>query len=245
VICKKYFIFALSFTFLAVASGDLSYRKREHRYEGKVLDPIGVYRIELLGAAVEPVPETATTFSEEAVIRFFLAQEEPVHIVVQEQAPQHFYRLDKVEPPRPWRSGATNSFAWPATEVLLPLGLKPADLLVLVRLGQADPAREERVAPALFHPTASPGPVETYRFTFHVNVPSRLWHTVYAAGSGKPVTAERVEGERSPGGEYVIVWNASGQPEGTYRLVVEGKARSNYRKFDRVVTFFHTPSWPG
>ncbi len=235
---------ALGFVALGMAGDDLSYRDRGNRHEGAKPKPIGGYDIELLGVMVEPVPVSSVQFQDKVAISFFLEREEPVHFLARELMSREFYWLDQVKPPSPWRPRATSTFSWPSSDVLRPLGLRPADLLFLVRLGHDKPRLEERVAPVLFEPAPSGRKISGYRFTFRTQATAKTRHALYGPGSTKPLEPVPPYSPRAADTPFAVSWNAEGRTEGNYRLVVEGYFTADNQRFTQGVEFFHSPVWP-
>ncbi len=242
---RKHFLIGLVLVapLVGAAAGDLAYRDRGDRHEGIRRQPIGGYDVQLLGAMVEPLPQVSAAFPEKASLRFYLGREEPVHLTVRERHPEESYWLDRAE--GPWRPRAANLFSWPRRDVLEPLGLRPAELLVLVRLGDDEPRLDERVAPVLFHPPTSPEKITRYRFTFKTQARARSRHAVYGPGSSEPLQPTTPYSPRSATVPFDVAWDATGRPEGTYRLVLEGYFSADNSPFRQVVEFFHSPVWPG
>jgi len=225
-----------------MAGNDLSYRNRGNRYEGTDPKPIGGYDVELLGAVVEPLP--VSDFPDRAAVSFFLDKEETVHFLIREREPREYYRLDQVKPPSPWKPGATNTFLWPSGDVLRPLGLRPADLLFLVRLGSDRPRSREHVAPVLLEPAAGGRKIGGYRFTFRLQSAAKTRHAVYGPGSAEPIQPVPPYSRRAADTPFEISWNAAGRTEGTYRLVLEGYFTNDNQPLRQEVEIFHSPTWP-
>ncbi len=236
---------AFSVFALGMAGDDLSYRDRGNRHEGTNPKPISGYDVELLGAMVEPVPSSIIDFPDRATITFFLEGEETVHLLARERTPREFYWLDQVKPTSPWRPRATNTFSWPSGDVLRPLGLRPADLLFLVRLGYDKPRLDERVAPILFEPAAGGRKVSGYRFTFRTQATAKIRQAVYGPVSAEPLQPFTPYSQRAAAVPFDISWKAEGQTEGIYRLVLQGYFIADNQPFTQVVEFFHSPAWPG
>jgi hypothetical protein len=228
---------------LGMAGNDLSYRNRGSRFEGTKAKPIGGYEVELLGAVVEPVP--TADFSDRAAVSFFLEREESVHFLIREREPKEHYRLDQVTPASPWRPGAANTFSWPSGEVLRPLGLRPADLLFLARLGSDKPRSREHVAPVLLEPATGGRQVSGYRFTFRLQSTAKTRHAIYGPGSPQPLQPVTPYSRRAADTPFEIFWSAEGRAEGIYRLVLEGYFTSDSQPLQQVVEIFHSPTWPG
>lgn len=233
----------LGFLALGMAGDGLSYRERGHRHEGVKPKPIDGYTIELLGAMAEPIPSPSADFSDRAAVSFYLERDEPVHLFAREREPEDYYWLDRVKQPSPWRQRATNTFSWPSGDVLRPLGLRPADLLVLVRLGPDKPRSDERVAPVLLELAAGGRKVGGYRFTFRTQAAAKIRHAVYGPAS-EPLEPFTPHVQRAAAVPFEISWKANDKPEGTYRLVLQGYFTADNRRLAQSVEFFHQPAWP-
>jgi hypothetical protein len=94
----------LAAALLTTAAVDpLAYRARNGRWEGVRSGPVSGYDVELLGAMVESEQATAGVPDEMAVL-FFLDGQEDVYLTVRERDPLEYYWLDRVVPPKGWRS---------------------------------------------------------------------------------------------------------------------------------------------
>jgi hypothetical protein len=231
---------------LAASGDDLSYRDRGNRHEGKKPRPIGGFDVDLLGAMAVPAaePPVGAGFGDTAAVSFFLPGGESPHLVVRERRPRHSYWLDQARPASPWRPRAVNTFTWPAGDVLRPLGIAPADLLVLVRLGDGSPQLEERVAPALLAPVPGGGRIGEYRFTFKTKGTAVIRHAVYGPGSQRPLEPAAPRVRRAAEVPFTLAWAAGSRPEGAYLLVLDGYFEGNSHPVQREVEFFHSPVWP-
>ncbi len=230
---------------LAYAAVDpLSYRERGSRHEGIKSKPVGGHDVELLAAMIEPEGPQPAALPDRLVVHFFLAQADEVHLTVRERQPQTYYWLDQVKPTKPWQAKVVNSFDWPSQDVLAPLQLKPAQLLVVARLGKATPpSRQERVAPVLFHPAAGPRQINAYHFVFKLQAAAKVSWSIL--GPANQVLAQGGDPIRRPADlPFDVLWRAGQQAEGTYRLQLHGYFLNDNVKFTQEVAFFHTPSWP-
>ena len=229
---------------LSMAGDNVSYRDRGNRHEGVKPKPIGGYDVELLGAMVEPVPPPSAELQDKVTISFFLEREESVHCLSRERLPKEFYWLDQVKPSSPWRPRTANTFSWPSSEVLRPLGLRPVDLLFLVRLGYDKPRVEERVAPVLFESASGGRKIRGYRFTFRAQATAKTRYAFFGPASKEPLQPMTLYTLRAANIPFEIPWSAEGQTEGLYRLVLEGYFTADNQRFTQVVEFFHSPAWP-
>ena len=167
----------------AIAAADrYDYQERGDRREGIRPKPVSGNDIELVSVRADP-PPAPTGRPEAMTLAFFLPADLPVHITVRERDYRFYYWLDRVRPGSPWRPGVVNRYRWQTRTVLdwlLDRGLKPADLGVVVRLGDGRPSADERVAPALLVPvgaelgTSSGSAVQHWRFSFKTNLPANL-----------------------------------------------------------------------
>lgn len=220
----------------------LQYQRRGDRYEGLRSTPVGGLDVELLSARIRGrSPDSG--WPDELILRFFLPRGEQPHIIVRQLRPTSFhYWLDRVSPSTPWREGRMNEYRWATGPVLSELGsLTRNDLGTVVRLGQRTGSRRERVVPAIFS-AIRPGDLE-YRFTFKTNGVANLTIKIYRGDSPVPVY-ERPQNREAANSPFTLGWRALDQPEGWYRLVVEGYFLDN-SPLDKQVEFYHRPSPPG
>lgn len=233
---------------LGDAQADLQYQNRGTYYEGIRSNPVSGYAIELISARVDyeeeagdgPGDAEAGAAVERLKVRFYLDEPARVHLTVREIDPKHYYWLDRVTPPDPWRAGFDNVFEWSARTVIGRLDLPLHDLGVVARLGTAVPGSIERVAPALLFHTRVPEEVSGYLFTFRLNVDARLSATIHPLGSTAPVFSETFRRLRG-GRPFTVRWHSVGSEEGLYRLVVSGFSLSDNSRIDQEVLFHHRP----
>ncbi len=239
---QRLFVFSGVLVSLSAGAQDpLAYRDRGDRHEGVKSKPVSGYDIELIGAVIESGDVASTDLPERLALRFFLERAEEVYLTVRERDPEEFYWLDQVRPARAWLPQATNVFTWPSVDVLRPLRLTPSDLVALVRLGQSTPSRRERVAPVILGESQQ---VAAYRFTFKINATAKIRHRIFGPASSETPVASGPERRRSAGVPFDVRWTADGQPEGHYRLLVEGYFRNDNSRLLQEVQLFHTASWP-
>lgn len=236
-------IVLLGFCFIlsdvALGQSNLDYQQRTNRYEGIKQRPINAkLGIELISARIDH--QDAIGSGEQYQVRFFLQQPHDVHLLVREIENEHYYWMDRVKPSAPWQTGFNNVFAWPTTDVIRQLGLSLNNLGVVVRLGNASPGAEERVAPALLFQSHQPTQVGGYVFIFRLEREAKLKAVVYPAAGSQPVFTQDLGDQ--PGGQPVEVrWNTTQVPQGAYRIVLNGYARDNNDPLTQIVHFYHQP----
>jgi hypothetical protein len=221
----------------------LQYQNRGNRHEGLKSKPVSGYDVELLSALVD-WREPSSAWPETVHLRFYLPTAEPVFVTVRQPRPKTtYYWLDKVEPPSPWRAGAFNEFAWPTSTVLRSLpSVTFEDLGAVVRLRQAEPSREELIAPAALFHAQPPSAVSAYRFTFKTNGAAHVAGAIYRDGQ-KEAIYQRPQDREQPGSPFTLRWDAQGQPEGEYLLVLSGFFDNDNTQLLKRVTFYHRAAW--
>jgi hypothetical protein len=225
---------------LAQYEPELQYQKRGNRHEGLKPKPVSGYDIELLSALID-YRETSSSWPQTVRLKFYLPAAEPVFVTVRQPRPKtNYYWLDKVVPPAPWRPRTFNEFSWPTEPVLRRLtSVTLDDLGAVVRLGQADPGRNEIIAPAVLFHTKPPTAADGYRFTFKTNGTAQVTCRIYR---GNKEIYKRPQNREKAGSPFTLVWEAKGQPEGEYRLVLSGYFDDNTQLAKEVV-FYHRASW--
>ncbi|MCZ6671437.1 MAG: hypothetical protein O7C75_00720 [Verrucomicrobia bacterium] len=168
-----------------------------------------------------------------------------VYLTVRELHYEHNYWLDKVLPPKPWQPGFDNEFEWPTEEVILQLdGLEMKDLGVVARLGTADPAEFERVAPVIFYHSKPPKFIKKYRFTFYPNEDVNITRSVYRitnSEDGEEPVYEKEPHDFPGGRSFSFTWDSSTAAEGRYRLVISGYMPETNDPIEQSVEFYHKP----
>ncbi len=217
---------------------ELQYQNRGDRHEGLRPKPVSGYDVALLSARVD-YRESGEGWPEEMRLRFYLPRPEEVFITVRQLRPRStYYWLDRVvEPEDSWRPGALNDYAWPTATVLRKLPRVTADDLgTVVRLRQELPGRGERVAPAILYGAGAPSEVPGYRFTLKANGTAQVTCKIYRGGT--EVFARPKKRERA-GSPFTVRWQSADQPDGEYRLVVEGYFESDNSPLAKEVAFYH------
>lgn len=230
----------ISVPLLAQIDPRLEYQNRGNRHEGLKPKPVSGYDIELLSALVD-YRESSSAWPQTLRLKFYLPAAEPVFVTVRQPRPKTtYYWLDKVVEPRPaWRPGTFNEFAWPTETVLTKLSTMTLDdLCVVVRLRQKDPSRRERIAPAALFHTQPPSVASGYRFIFKTNGTAHVTCRIYSGD--KEVYQQPQKRADSP---FTVSWNAQGQKEGEYRLVLSGYFDTNNDALAKEVVFHHRASW--
>ena len=238
----KRLILALLLAWMAGAHADvtLQYQNRGDRYEGIKPKPVAGYDIELISVLID-YEEKTERMPDRLKVRLFLNQTSDVNVVVRELDYDYYYWLDKVRPTQTWQPGFNNTFEWSTRDVLQKLSrMKVYDLGVLARLGQAQPRRIERVAPAILYHHRPPRSVEAYLFTFKTGESARLRCSVYVDRLSKPVFVRNFRRVRG-GRPFTFRWDAKRAAPGYYRLVVDGYLLENSAPIAQTVSFYHQP----
>jgi hypothetical protein len=230
------------FAAASLAQDDLNYRKRTNRFEGIRERPVSGFDIELLSAQVD-FSDTPAKLGERFHVRFFLRKPLDVHLTVREIDYRHFYWLDKVAPPSPWRAGFDNVFAWATADVVQRLGdLRISDLGVVARLGRETPGAVEEVAPVVFYQSQYPSRIEGYVFRFRLREDSKVKAAIYGDAASSPVLSRDL-GRQLGGRPFAVRWDVSSHPvpEANYRLVLSGYVLATNDPVSQVVKFYHHP----
>ena len=227
---------------VGLAQDDLNYRKRANRFEGIREKPVSGFDIELLSAQVD-FSDTPARLGERFHVRFFLRKPRDVHLTVREIDYRHFYWLDKVAPPSPWRAGFDNVFDWSTADVVQRLGdLRISDLGVVARLGRDTPGAVEEVAPAVFYQSQYPRTVDGYLFRFRLREDAKVKATIYD-GDGRTIFTRDL-GRQFGGRPFTVRWPVTSPPlpVGSYKLVLSGYLLSTNDPVGQIVQFYHRPS---
>jgi len=223
------------------------YQDRGDRNEGIRPRPVSGDDIALISARAAPVGGTSLRAPERIRLSFVLPRDTlpaAVEITVRELDYRHYYWMDRVRPPTPWRPGAANTFRWPTRDVLGWLyvrGLRIDELGALVRLAEtAAPSAHERVAPAVLSGDDQPAPVQSYQFTFKTSLPAILTCKVYAADTRQAILSvvfKRVGVDRPFSCQVPV----AGLSRGDYRLEIDGYSLETNAPVMQEVRFFHDP----
>lgn len=227
-------------TQVTLAFDSLKYQPRGDRWEGIAPSPAwGSEDIELLSAIVDNRENWWKT-PPKCKLKFYLPNRTEVDLRVQELRPQHYYKMDQINPNPYWQQGF-NDYQWATDEVLKPLGLKLGQLGVVARLKKPVSRDTEHVAPVIFYQTNPPTTINGYLFTFQISGQARLSYAVYQHGNELPI-AEGSLGKQSARKPFVVFWDSSQAPEGFYELVVDGYFLNNFMLIYQAVNFYHKPS---
>lgn len=227
----------------AQSDAALQYQARGDRSEGLRTIAVGGYDVELLSARVEPSGALDTRpapsgWAESVRLRFYLPGDDKVFITVRQlRSRTTYYWLNNVT--SAFRTRAVNEYAWPTEPVLRRLaGVRLDDLGATVRLGQEQPAKRERVLPALLFDAAASDTAEAYRFLLKTNARANVSAAVYAEDRALYRRPANWEAANSP---FTVRWDGSSAPEGWYRLVISGYFDNN-TPLDKEILFYHRPS---
>jgi hypothetical protein len=217
---------------------ETEYRDRGDRYEGIRPEPVGGGEIELVSALVDYREPTAIE-TDVCRLRFYLSHPGPVAITVRELDGRHYYWMDRLVPPRPWKTGFDNIFSWPAEAVIRRVSdLQFEDLGALARLTGSAPSSVEKVAPVILYHESPPSEVEAYIFTFEPSHDARIDGAVLARGATEPLRQWTFKLKR--GGEpFAIRWDCAGRPDGPYTLKLSGWFLDDNFPIDQTVHFHH------
>ncbi len=224
---------------------DLQYQQRGDRYEGVKPKPVSGYDIELISVLADyQEPVETEGFPNRVSLRFYLDEDEAVHLTVRELDYRAYYWLDKVQPAKPWGKGFQNVFTWPTDPVLNQLRPKIAlyEIGALVRLNNATSSTVEEVAPAVLFHTKPPAQIEGYRFTIKTGEDARLQATFIQQDTGKPIGNPQKFRRKRAGRPFTIEWDAKKAPSGPYALKITGFSLSTNQSLSKEVHFYHQPS---
>ena len=226
------------------AQSGIEYQNRGDRYEGVRARPVSNYEIELLSALVdyqEPAPVLPDTLK----VRFFLADESVVHLVIREFELKHYYWLDRARSSRPWGRGYANEFAWSTDVVLRQLSpaMKVSEIAAVARIGRPEPSADERVAPLILYHTQLPKTVGGYVLAFKTSTDVRVAYSIYREGELMPVVTGGPLRPRG-GRPFVVQWDATKAVAGAYRVFLDGYALDSNQRLQLTVRFTHRPTVP-
>jgi len=221
----------------------LQYQARGNRSEGLRTIAVSGYDVELLSAQVEPaVPVDApdakpaqSRWADAVHLRFYLPDDDKVFITVRQlRSRTTYYWLNNVK--KPFQPGAVNEYDWPTEPVLRRLpDVRLDELGATVRLDQEQPARSERVLPAILFDAATASTAGAYRFQLKTNARANVTATVYADDKELYRRPGNWEPANSP---FTVRWESGSAPDGWYRLVLSGYFASN-TPLDKEIRFYH------
>lgn len=242
-----------------LAAGPYDYQDRGDRREGIRPKPVSGSDMELVSVRADTVPQGADP-ADALLLAFHLPEALSAHITVRERDYRFYYWLDQVRPAAPWRPGAVNRYRWETRTVLdwlMGQGLAIDDLGVVVRLGDARPSLDERVAPAVLAPAGAaadavagrqaPAAPQAWRFSFKTNLPANLVCEL---------RAERAPSDAAPLWTKPLPRVAAGRPfdctvparrlaaGDDYRLTVTGWSLETSQPLRQDVRFRHAPVLP-
>jgi hypothetical protein len=219
----------------------LQYQDRGNRYEGIKPNLVSDSDVELRSAVVD-YREPGSSWPATLRLRFYLPGNKPVFVTVREPQPKAYYWLDRIAPSSRWRPEAVNEFAWPTDTVLRRIpALTMNDLGVVVRLDSSDPSKEETIAPAVLFSTLPPRTSNAYRFVFKTNASARLSCWISRGGRRAYQWPQIRAIADIP---FTLLWKAEGNPDGEYRLRLEGTFDDHdHTPLAKEVVFYHRASW--
>jgi hypothetical protein len=226
----------------AQSEAALQYQSRGDRFEGLRTIFVGGYDVELLSARVEPSGAFDTRpaqsgWTDSVHLRFYLPGDDKVFITVRQlRSRTTYYWLSNVS--KPFKPRESNEYNWPTEPVLRSLrDLRIDDLGATVRLGQAEPAKSERVLPAIMSDAPADTTAEAYRFVLKTNGRANVSAAVY---SEEKVLYRRPSNWEEANSPFTVRWDSSSAREGWFRLVLSGYFANN-TPLDKEILFYHRP----
>jgi hypothetical protein len=241
---------ACAVSILAAARGSaqsdaaLQYQARGDRSEGLRTIAVGGYDVELISARAEPAAgfenrPAPSVWADTVRLRFYQPGDDKVFITVRQlRSRTTYYWLNNVT--SRFEPGSVNEYAWPTEPVLRRLkDVQLDDLGATVRVGQEQPAKSERVLPALLSDAPTDDTAAgAYRFQLKTNGRAKVSAAIYAEDKVLYRRPANWEAANSP---FTVRWDSSGSPEGWYRLVLTGYFENN-TPLDKEILFYHRPS---
>lgn len=227
---------------VAWAQIELQYQNRGDRHEGIKPKPVSGADFELISVLAD-YREPMSQLPDRLKFKFYLDEPTDVHVTVRELDYKYYYWMDQIVPAVPWKKGFSNSFEWPTKSVLKALNrnMSPYDLGVLARLQTPMPSRQEHVAPVILYHAKEPRQVDGYLFTLKPNGNVRLECAFYEKDGSEPVSTPQKFPRKIAGRPFTIKWDATGAPEGPYRMVLTGYFLDSNRLVNQTVHFYHRP----
>ena len=221
--------------------------------EGLVFTPKTASALTLVSAlATVTAGATFTDWPKDFSLRFFIPPDQHTAFVRLRQfsSQSGYYVLDDVASRVRWKPGALNEFSWPA-DVMAGVytyqasrepdrvGTKAkwlGEIGMIVRLDGDGPiisGGSAIVAPAVLYGTL-PAAVTGYRFGFTTNATTTVQASVTAEAGGPPLM--KWSPNAAGGGLSTIIWPATGQKDGWYRLLLTADFPGQPQM---VVRFYH------
>lgn len=224
----------------------LQYQPRGNRTEGLRTIAVGGFDLELLSARIEPAGGAAAettpgSWSDAAQLRFYLPGTEKVFVTVRQlRSRTTYYWLNNVTDT--FKPAAVNSYGWPTEPVLRKLkDVRPNDLGAIVRVGEEQAGRRERVLPALLSDGPSADGGDAFRFVLKTNGRANVQAAIF---SGDKELYRRPANWESANSPFTIRWESGAAPEGWYRLVLSGYFADS-TPVDKVIEFYNRPGLKG
>ena len=225
----------------------LSYQRRGHgtaeRREGTLKQPVDA-SFSLISATVV---KDAFSAQQPAVlyVQFFMPQAGNAYVRASELNLNHSYRMTPLQ--ERWNAGWVSFGPWPTADVLGPLGIPSAELGVVVTEKPADWTGSGRIFPAVVTTSGAGGRVSRYEFVVRsdTGLSSFVWQ-IHPAPKGKLVASAPAQ-KLVSGQALLISVDASGWPEGVYRLRSKGdlSTPSGLAPVRKHFDFHHVASFPG
>ena len=224
------------------ATSATRYTDRSNRWEGLQRIPTSGTSIALQSFLSYAQPATLSD-TLNLTVRFYLQRDASAFLKATEKrrSGASHYQMRPFE--TSWRSGWNEFSPWPAREVLVPLGITPERLGVLVRL-DSDRQGSGHVSPAILYATSYPPAISSYEMTFLPNVTlSDVSYTLTNTQTGMKAASGQMKNVAA-NVPFDLVLDLSGQPAGEYRMLIKGQELGRTKGPSRQYFFYHEPD-PG
>jgi hypothetical protein len=172
-------------------------------------------------------------------VKLYVPSEEPVFMTASEIVPVHNYYMKPLK--NTWDKGWQLFSDWPATDVLIPLKIEPAQLGLVGRISQDKPG-SGKLVPLLFYVNNHPNQIDSYEVCLiSRETLSVVRYTLCAEGSEEEILRKVVRKKFAANTPILIKLDLKDQPAGLFRLSVKGKIEGLNEGPKRTYTFFHEP----
>lgn len=237
----------LSLLTLALAQ-DVTYHLRSNRYEGlRDLQYAGEANLRLLSFIAYREPANLAN-KPVLKVRFFLPRPGSAFITAVELRRQGRSHYQMRSARTDWNAGWQEFSPWPTADVLAPLQISPDNLGVVARLDSEHEEGSGLIAPVLVYAETYP-PVAT-RYVAQFLPPSTLTKVNFDLANvdtGTRVASGRLcndtPGQSKPcvagNTPFEITLDLSGQPSGSYRLVIDTRVYGHASGPSQQYSFWH------
>jgi hypothetical protein len=216
----------------------LSYQIRGDRCEGRVVKQTGAPILEMVSATLG-MPKAKHANPTSFTLSFYLKETAEVDITVQELEPDEDYLMDNVSPQGGWTEG-WNNYSWATSSVINKLGLKINDLGVIAKTNSS---RDAWIVPVALYDSDLPFEVnKNYWFVYRLyQKVSWLNYAIFREEGSTSLLKKRRPLSERWSGYFEIPWDASDEPEGVFKLVLNGQF-SDGTQIHKTVHFYHVPT---